>query len=134
MEFVQITPAALRTHWPLILPSLCAVRVKADDDWIAEDVYHAIKSGEACCHMALGEGGYMGVLITTITQAEFSGKRALHVWIAHNVGKPDVFEAGMGLLRQMAKRAGVTRITFGSPRKGWSKRFKLVSALYEVSP
>lgn len=71
-------------------------------------------------------------MVTTMSRAEFSGTRALHVWIAHNEGDSNVIEAGMDLLRQMAGSMGVSRITFGSPRVGWAKRHKLVSAVYEV--
>ena len=130
MNLTLIHPNDLRQHWPKILSSLCAVRLKAQDDWIAEDVYHAIKSGNAACHVA-DDNGYAGVLITTLTSAEFSGDKALHVWIAHSTGG-DVFEQGLPMLRDMAKRAGVSRITFGSPRPGWAKRFPLISATYEV--
>lgn len=47
-----IPPGTLRQHWPDIRASLDAVRAKAVDDWIAEDVYHAIKAGHAACHVA----------------------------------------------------------------------------------
>jgi hypothetical protein len=107
------------------------VRCKASDDWIAEDVYHAIKSGVAACHVAQTEGGYAGCLITTLRHAEFSHTPALHVWIAHSTGG-DVFEQGLPMLKQMAQHAGAARITFGSPRKGWAKRYPLVTAIYEV--
>lgn len=71
-------------------------------------------------------------MVTTISRAEFSGYPALHVWIAHNEGDTDVMEQGLELLRAMARQAGVSKITFGSPRVGWSKKYKLVSATYEV--
>jgi hypothetical protein len=72
------------------------------------------------------------VLITTLTTAEFSGTRALHVWIVHNAGSADLLDEGMPMLRDMARHAGVSKITFGSPRPGWAKRFPLLSATYEV--
>ena len=122
-----VHPADLRKHWPRILGSLCVVRAKAKTDWIPEDVYHALKSGAAACHV-----GEAGILITTLTRAEFSGEPALHVWIAHSTQDADVLEAGIPMLREMAKAAGVQRITFGSPRPGWAKRFPLISATYEV--
>ena len=105
---------------------------KAADDWIAEDVYHAIKSGDAACHLASNDGGYAGLLVTTLTRAEFSGTPALHVWIVHNAGDAAVFDAGLALLRRMARQAGAARITFGSTRLGWAKRFPLVTATFEV--
>jgi Mor family transcriptional regulator len=52
MRLELVHPDNLRSHWPRILSSLCAVRAKASDDWIAEDVYHAIKAGHAACHVA----------------------------------------------------------------------------------
>lgn len=133
MDFVMITPDTLRQHWPRVSESLDAVLAKAPEDWIKEDVYHALKSGAAACHFAVDETGYAGLLITTRRIAEFSGEPSLHVWIAHNTGDSDVIEAGLDLLRKVASAAGFKRITFGSPRLGWSKRFPLVSATYEVS-
>ena len=53
MDFILVTPADLRTHWPRISASLDAVQAKAPDDWIAEDVYYAIKSGAAACYIGL---------------------------------------------------------------------------------
>jgi hypothetical protein len=132
MELTLVPPAGVRQAWPLILPSLQAVLAKTHDDWIPEDVYHALKSGEAACHLATDHSGFCGVLITTRTTAEFSGETALHVWIAHNTGNADVFAAGLPMLREMARKGGFTRITFGSPRPGWAKRFPLVSATYAI--
>lgn len=71
-------------------------------------------------------------MIVTKTAAEFSGRSALHVWIAHNAGSVDVLHAGLSLLREIATREGIPRITFGSPRLGWARRFPLISATYEV--
>jgi hypothetical protein len=132
MELTLVPPAGVRQAWPLILPSLQAVLSKTQDDWIPEDVYHALKSGEAACHLATGPQGFCGILVTTRTHTEFSGTTALHVWIVHNTGESDVLEAGLPMLREMAKKGGFARITFGSPRPGWAKRFPLVSATYEI--
>ena len=99
MDFTLITADALRSAWPRIRESLDAVLAKAPDDWIPEDVYHAIKCGDAACHLASNDAGFAGILVTTLTHAEFSGTPALHVWIAHNVADADVFDAGMDLLR-----------------------------------
>lgn len=41
-------------------------------------------------------------------------------------------DAALDFLRNQAKHTGCTRITFGSTRLGWAKRFPLVSATYEV--
>lgn len=95
MDFVLVTPADLRGHWPRISASLDAVKVKAPhEDWIHEDVYSAIKAGSAACHLAFGDRGFEGLMVTTMSRAEFSGQQSLHVWIAHNEGDADVMEAG----------------------------------------
>lgn len=104
----------------------------APEDWIKEDVYHAIKSGSAACHVAMSDSGYAGLMVSCLSTAEFSGRRALHVWIAHNAGDACVIEAGLDLLRQTARSAQIDRITFASPRKGWAKRYPLLTATYEV--
>lgn len=132
MNIVLVTPNALRGHWPAIRQSLDAVQAASPDDWIAEDVYHAIKAGTAACHIGIGETGYLGCLITTLTQAEFSREPGFHVWITHSMGDADVFAEGLGLVRAMAKAAGARRITFGSSRQGWGKRFALCRAVYEI--
>lgn len=132
MELVLITPNALRGHWERIKASLEAVRDKAKDDWICEDVYHAIKAGDAACHIGIGGTGYLGCMVTQLIPAEFSREPLFHIWIVHSLGDQDVFEAGQTLIQRMAKAAGASKITFGSPRLGWQKRFKLLSATYEV--
>lgn len=96
-------------------------------------MYHAIKAGHAACHYALNESGFAGLLVTTKAISEFSRTPSIHVWIAHNASDADVIEGGLALLRDMAQQAGATRITFASPRVGWAKRHKLISATYEVS-
>jgi hypothetical protein len=45
MDFIVVTPADLRGHWPRIAASLDVVLAKAPEDWIKEDVYHALKAG-----------------------------------------------------------------------------------------
>lgn len=132
MEFVLITPDKLRQAWPTVRASLDEVQSKSPEDWIAEDVYHAVKSGAAALHLAMEGGELAGVLITTVTLAEFSGRRFLHVWVAHNLGDSDVIDAGLDMLRQMAKASGAEMITFGSKRPGWKSRHKLVNAIYGI--
>lgn len=132
MDLILVEPAALRAHWPNISASLEAIQAKAPEDWIREDVYLAIKTGRAACIAALDDGGYAGVMVLTERVAEFSGEKSLHVWIAHNRRDGDIFQAGLAQLRQMAAQSGAKKITFGSPRVGWAKRHKLISATYEI--
>lgn len=82
--------------------------------------------------MAMDGGAFAGLMVVTRSVTEFSGSPSLHVWIAHSVGAQDVVESGVTILREMAKAGGFPRITFGSSRAGWGRRFKLVSATYEI--
>lgn len=132
IEFRWINPAHLHADWPLIRTSLEAVKAKCGNRWIPEDVYHLLKTNHSVLHMAYEAGEYAGLIVTTKTACEFSGEPELHVWIAHNVGDRNVIESGMEFLRQMARSAGVTRVTFDSPRLGWSKVHELESATYRV--
>lgn len=95
-------------------------------------MFHALKSGAAVCHIGVWEKGYAGLIVTTLRRAEFSGSPSLHVWIAHNEGDANVFDDSLSMLRQLAAKNGLAKITFGSPRLGWSKRYKLLSATYEI--
>lgn len=83
-------------------------------------------------HFAHQDGKFLGLLVTTMQVDEYSGDKALHVWIAHNRGEQDVIEAGLEMLKAMAAAAGAKCITFGSPRKGWLKRHKILMVTYEI--
>ena len=132
MELSLVPPAGVRQSWPLILSSLHAVMAKGPVEWIPEDVYHELRSGSAACHIATDANGYAGCMVTQRVTDPYSGVQSLHVWIAHNAGEADVIEGGMELLQKMAKQGGFQRITFGSSRPGWGKRFPMLSATYEI--
>lgn len=121
-----IHPERLRDVWDKVKAGLYDM---PPDDWIAEDVYHAIKSGDAVLYVC-GDG----FMVLRRIEEEFSRKVRLHVWLAHHPQGLDMYETGEALIRDCAMRMGAERITFGSPRKGWSKRYPMVSALYEVRP
>lgn len=132
MEVLIVKPDDLRFHWPTISKSLSEVAKATSPDWIQEDVYHAIKSGNAIAHMVYHMGEYKALFILTGETEEFSGKHSVHIWIAHNHGDHDAYEFGLDAIKSIARSSGASRLTLESPRLGWSKRFKLVSATYEV--
>lgn len=129
MEFILIQPDGLRAIWPQILVGLEKMPA---EDWISEDVYHAIRSGESALYIGTNESGYAGFIVLRQQRTEFSREPVLHVWLAHNVGDADVFGAAQDFVKQIARSMGAKKITFGSPRIGWSKRYPLISATYEV--
>lgn len=42
----------IRGEWPQIKPALEALLSKSPDEWIPEDVYHALKSGSAAAYQS----------------------------------------------------------------------------------
>lgn len=132
MDLVLVRPAELRAHWPVISVALDSVIEATSPDWIKEDVYARILSGNAGAHLIYKLGVYQAMFILTPEREEFSGKPSLHIWIAHNGGDGESFDFGIDSIRQIARTGGATRLTLESPRLGWSKRFPLVSATYEV--
>ncbi|MFL9582363.1 hypothetical protein [Stenotrophomonas sp. AB1(2024)] len=132
MELIIIKPDELRAHWPVIAPALDSVIAATSPDWIKEDVFHRIKSGEAVLHVVYGLGQYKCMFILTREVEEYSGNPSLHIWIAHNGGDAESYNFGLEQIKQAARHFGATRLTLESPRLGWAKRFRLVSATYEV--
>lgn len=134
MELVNVNPAELRAHWPVISAALDSVIEATSPDWIKEDVYHQLASGKAAGRLIYDQGQYRSLFILTQPAEEFSGERCLHIWIAENAisGTDESFDFGLSAIKQIALQLGAPKLTLESPRKGWAKRFKLVSATYEV--
>lgn len=128
MQLVTIDPAGLRLVWNDVREGLDKMPAS---DWIAEDVYHAIRSSESALVMAY-DGEFVGFMVLRRLVAEFSKQVKLHVWLAYNKGDSDILTIGESHLRQLAEQMGAHRITFGSPRPGWAKRYPLVEATYEI--
>lgn len=134
MELVLVKPAELRAHWPVISAALDSVIEATSPDWIKEDVYHQIATGSAYAHLIYEAGQYRSLFVLTQPTEEFSKERCLHIWIAENAlsGTDESFDYGLSAIQKVAQQLGAPRLTLESPRKGWAKRFKLVSATYEV--
>lgn len=134
MELVYVNPAELRAHWPVVSAALDSVIDATSPDWIKEDVYHQLAAKQATAHLVYERGEYRSLFILTQPAEEFSGERCLHIWIAENAisGTDESFDFGLAAIKQIAQQLRAPKLTLESPRKGWAKRFKLVSATYEV--
>jgi hypothetical protein len=134
MEFELIHPNKLRNVWETVRASLLVVMDKSAEDWIPEDIYHAIKAGDAALHLVKSGGALVGVMVTRLIRSEFTEDTHLHVWAAHNLGETDVVEVSFERLREMARACGAKMVTFGSTRKGWGRKHETLSTLYGVRP
>lgn len=132
MEIVQINPNELRAHWPTVSKALDSVIESTYPDWIKEDVFFRLKTQGAYGYLIYEKGQYQSLFVISPDREEFSGLQSLHIWIAHNVGGDASYDFGLEQIKQIARNGGASRLTLESPRKGWGKRFKLVSATYEV--
>lgn len=129
IDWQLIPPAALRAVWPEVKQGLATM---PPDDWIAEDVYHAIRSGESALYVFTEAGEFSGFVVLRRLVAEFSGQVSCHVWLAYSKSDRDAYLAAEGVIKATAKQMGASRITFSSPRTGWAKRYPLLSATYEI--
>lgn len=102
------------------------------DDWIAEDVYHAIASGDSALYVFTQAGQFAGFVVLRRLTTEFSGEVSCHIWLAYSASDADAYQAAESFIKDAAKHMGASRITFSSPRKGWAKRYPLVSCTYEI--
>jgi len=132
MDIIPIHPDGLHTAWPRVKEGLLKILEQSPDDWFPEDVYHALKSGHAQLFVGTDTQGFAGFLVLRLVGREFSKVQDMHVWCAYSVGDADVFEAGLDFVRNAARQAGCQRITFGSKRTGWMKRFALDEIIYRI--
>jgi hypothetical protein len=130
LDWQLIHPAQLRAVWGRVKAGLEAM---PPEDWIAEDVYHAIKSGQSALYLFQEAGQFAGFIVLRRQIAEFSGEVSCHIWLAYSVSHADAYLAAESFIKDAAKHMGASRITFSSPRKGWAKRYPLVSSTYEIS-
>ena len=129
MDSILIHPDSLRAVWPDVRAGL---ETMPKDDWIVEDVYHAIKSGAAALYIGQNDSGFCGFLVLQKLLGEFSRDPILHCWLAYNHGEGEIYDKALEFLKSQARQMGAKRLTFGSPRPGWGKRYACTTATYEI--
>lgn len=120
-KLTQVNPAELHAWWPLVRPGLERVRMKARASWLCEDIYCAVRSGGATMHVGYIDQHYAGVLVLTINTDPFTAERSLLVWAAYTCHRL-ALQYGLADVRALAARAGLHKLVFHSPRRGWSRR------------
>lgn len=138
-QLLQIDPVNHDLHavWNIVRPGIERVRIKAKAPWIAEDVYTAVVTGRATMHVGYLDQQYAGVLVLAVNVDSFSKEKSLLVWalytehsLALSYGLEDVYD--------IARRQGIYKIVFHSPRPGWERRmksigFEIKERIYEAS-
>ena len=106
-----ILPDDLHTVWDEVRTGLVEVQKFSAEDWLPEDIYMAIKGGNAALYV--GDTGFLVMQLIPM----YHGKR-LHVWCAYNDGRP-ALRVFLNSVKTIAKEAGAKKITFSSPRDEW---------------
>ena len=129
-DFVLVDPNELHDVWPLVKKGLDRIIRKIRPDWIAEDVYSALKAGTSGLHLGYEGDEYEGFVVLT-PSTDFDG-RILFVWAAYSPRSADTIEKYWPFIRDIATKSGSKKVRFASPREGFKKSsFTPVTTIYE---
>jgi len=130
-----VEPANVRRWWSIVRHGLEKVVDRTDPDWIPEDVYVALRSGEASLLLGFEDDLYVGFAVVLKRVHPFDGTPVLFIWALYirTIGKLDAL---MDLVLANAKQDGFKSLVFQSPRKAWQRRlwargFKLREHIFE---
>jgi hypothetical protein len=109
----------LREVWPDVKTGLEVILNRTQQTWIAEDVYHALKTKQSILLLGMESGHFAGFVVLTMNKG-FDGLEG-HIWAAYNISKSEYINASWPIVHGFCKAAGCRRITMNSSRKGWSR-------------
>jgi hypothetical protein len=124
METFRLIPidsdTQLREVWPDIKAGLEVILKRTQQPWIAEDVYHALKTNQSILLVGIEEGKFAGFVVLTMNKG-FDGLEG-HIWVAYNISKSEYINTSWPIIQGFCKAAGCKRVTMSSSRKGWGRR------------
>jgi hypothetical protein len=110
----------LREVWPDVKAGLEVILKRTQQTWIAEDVYHALKTKQSILLIGIEEGKFAGFVVLTMNKG-FDGLEG-HIWTAYNISKSEYINTSWPIIQGFCKAAGCRRVTMSSSRKGWGRR------------
>lgn len=114
-----IEPKHLATEWERVRAGLVEVKKATTDDWLPEDVYMAIRQGQAVLYIGTGDAGeYLGFLVLRLLPT-FHGSK-LEIWCAYSATSAPLMRTFLPHIRAVARNAGADRISFSSAREEWA--------------
>jgi hypothetical protein len=122
--------------WETIKPGLDKI-ASATDEWIAEDIYMALKLNTCSLFLCEINGNYKGFVVSQ--KQENYGKVKLHIWAAFSQANDyNVLENSMDEIKSWANNIEAKKITFSTTRKGWEKvapklGFEKTLTTYEIA-
>jgi hypothetical protein len=124
METFRLVPidsdAQIREVWPDVRSGLEVILKRTQQTWIAEDVYHALKTKQSILLIGIEEGKFAGFVVLTMNKSH-DGIEG-HIWVAYNISKSEYIDASWPIIQGFCKAAGCRRVTMSSSRKGWGRR------------
>lgn len=133
----HIKPDDLIFEWERVRAGLLEVMKHSAEDWLPEDVYLSLKTGNSALYVAEdAQGDYLGFVVLQVLPM-FHGKR-LHVWCAHSTNTRWLVRTFNTDVQALAKEIGAKKVTFTSPRPEWQRvalrgGFKPSQTTYEIS-
>lgn len=123
MELRPIPPKDIAFEWDRIRAGLLEVKKATTDDWLPEDVYCAIKTGQAALFVGEDQhGDYLGFLVLKLVPTFHSSR--LDIWCAYSSGNTPLMRLYLPKIKELARNAGAMSIGFSSAREwaGAAKR------------
>jgi len=119
-----VTFARLREVWSSVRDRIDAIRVRDEEPWLADDVFHEILVGNAYLWTTPRNDGFVVLQV-----AHSPYVKDLHVWIACNRTEARAPEY-RDQLKSIAADNRCTRLTFASTRKGWLRTMPDCKVVY----
>lgn len=136
MNLRAIRPADLGAEWERVRAGLLEVKKATPDDWLPEDIYMALRQGQAVLYVAEDGGAYLGFVVLRLVQAFHASE--MHIWCAHSATRRPLMRLVLPQLQAIARQAGAARLTFSSARPEWAAAatrlgFKPAQVSYSLS-
>lgn len=136
-SFDRVPPHELEKWWPLVSEGLRVVRLRVRPTWVIEDVYVALRRGQAFLYVSSCHGkDYAGFCVVSPSQDPFNWERYLVIWAVY-ARLPGAVDHCIQELRHEAQAHGFSSLVFQSPRPGWLRRmqkhgFRTKDVTYEM--
>lgn len=118
-----MAPNELHDWWEEVSQDLDECRQHDKDNVWLEDIYAAIRMGQAQLFVGLLGERYAGMAVLTQHQDQWEPKRRfMHIWYMRNrFHEPSIVKQGVDQLDLIAKAWGCSMMTFRADRPAWER-------------
>lgn len=122
-EMRPIPPHMVDTIADQIVPMIDEVRRRSEAEWSSDDVLRGVREGRIGAYRCLLDGRSVGILAIAEGGDIITGERCLHPIGAYALDER-LIDFVVPWLENFAVKHGYTRLSFASPRKGWTRRLR----------